>query len=146
MLKVPPLGGRERVVPLECPDAEQQEVIEIDDAAAALFLFVELPERSDDWEAQSWLTSGGLGFGHIVSGLQRPSFCPLDFGGEIHRLEPRLTVVPQERRKQSDLAVEKSWRRLVHVSPSPSELGIRHPVEGARSDLVADAELGQART
>ena len=144
----PALRGRERLVLLEGPGDEGEQVVEVDQAAAALAVLVGGVDLGDHARARS----AGLrparahGVDVVVRG-DHAGLGPLDLGGQLggHRalvLAGDRSAPARVRRRP--LRSSRVSGRAALVGPAGAQRAPGHRVEGARGGVAAEAEAAQA--
>ena len=136
----PPLGGRELGVGRQRVGAQEEQVVEVDQAPAPLLGPVPLVQVGHGRPGDRRPAAGEFGRGLVVAGPDETGLGPLDLGRQVGGLDGGRTVPGQERPEQPQLAVEQGGGALAAVGPAAPQLGVGDGVERAGHDVVAHAE------
>jgi hypothetical protein len=137
----PALGGRERRVGGDGIGGQGEEVVEVDQAAAALVGLVAAVPLGDALEVDGHPAVGLRGGDGVAVRGDESGARPLDLRGEVRRRDPRRAA--EDPPEDAALAVEQRGRRGAGTRPAGAELGVGDGVERARGGQVPQAEGAQ---
>jgi hypothetical protein len=142
--EAPPLTGRELAIGFERLRAHEEEIVEVDETAPALLVLVSLEDRRDGCRGQRWRATEVCRLPLVLIGTDHASLGPLDLCCDIDRLHGGALRAGEQWREEAHLAFEQRRGPLATIGPPAPELPVREGMEGARRDLVADAERVEA--